>query len=225
MNYSTMTEAEREASHAEYETKLAAERLEKKRKWNLVKGKLTSALTSLGLVVDVRDDEWGTGGHINAIFCEAKSLVSDSTYLSIVYDRYGAKGRVTVNVSARDGAYQHMYHHGEERVSISFDGSKTAEAMALDIKRRILLHFQTVIARTSKRIEYANMRETTKITVLRQLKGSALDEYETRNGKVRLDITDGYGDVSYYDETHASIDLHGIALDKVLRILAIVREA
>jgi len=218
MSYSTMTEAEREASSRDYETKLAAERLEKKRKWNLVKGKLTLALKSLGLAADVRDDDWGTGGHV-----EAKSSVFSPVYLSFSWDRYGSKGRVDVSVGARDGVYQHMYHHGEERVSISFDGSKTAEAMASDIKRRILFHFQTVIARTQKRVEDANSRETTKITVLRQLKGSALDEYETKNGKVRLDITDGWGDVTYSDETHASIDLHGIPLEQVLRILEIVR--
>jgi hypothetical protein len=219
VNYQTMTDAEREASARTYEENLAREKREKTRKWNEVSGKLVKALSSLGLVIELHSDEYGTGGYVKGY--SAGSL----SYLSCSWDRYGSRGRVTVSVSAMNHVHHdELYRYGEERVSISFDGDKTTEAMASDIKRRILPHFVEVETRLTKRIADRTYRLNTKAAVLTQLKGFAPDEQELSKGEVRLDLEEGYGDVSYYDETHASIDLYGIALDKVLRIMEIVRE-
>jgi hypothetical protein len=219
VNYATMTDAEKEASSRTYEENLAKEKREKKRKWNEIKEKLRIALTSLHQYVEIKDDEWGTGG-----FVVAKRAVDSPSYLSLSWDRYGSKGRVSVGVSAAAGTkYDELYRYGEARESISFDGSKTAEAMASDIKRRILPHYIEVDNRMQERIVKANAYQNTKNSVLKQLKGFAPTETESKDGKIRLELEEGYGDVSYYDETHASIDVSGIALDKVLRIMEIIR--
>lgn len=218
--YSQMTEAEREASSRSYEENLAVEKREKARKWNEVKEKLRQAMTANSLWVEVVEDEYGAGGYV-----KGESRVDSPTYLSCSWDRYGSKGRVTISVCTRLGVlFDHAYRYGEERVSISFDGSKTATQMAADIRRRIQPHYMDVDARTKARVAGANDRLNTKRKVLTELKGFAPDDRELSDGKISLDLADGYGDVSYSNETHVSIDLHSIPLAQVMQILKIVRE-
>jgi hypothetical protein len=159
----------------------------------------------------------------NHVYMKAQLDEFPSSYASFSYGRYPYEGRITITAYSKHDSS--LYRYGEKHLSISVSATRSADQILKEIQRRFLPAF----LENAKKAEEIQKREDEYHRQLEacmgRLKGESLEESEKRNGKVQFSLEDIWGEVQYGSDDQLAIDFHNVPVEKVGRILAILRES
>lgn len=152
-------------------------------------------------------------GHAAKITHEHGAIlyVTQNTYLQ------AEKGKVKISTGLQ---YEHV-PHGERAPAIQVSLSRGIDALAKEIRRRLLPAYLPLLERTQARAKEDKERRAKQAALLDEL--ATLGHAERRNGSIHWYVSDGfYGDGSVsYDET-VSLKLERLPLEVARQIVTLL---
>lgn len=151
------------------------------------------------------------------------SAVKDQADIFIESDGYMSQGRFVITGSyprTRRGEY---ISYGINKVEITVTNKKTAEQVVKDIERRFMPDYMVELNKVIKQVEDDNDYHDSRESMLTELKGSKLDDYEEKNGEFSISSTYGvWGTVKAYRD-NVTIELRDLTVKQAKQILDIAQ--